>query len=99
MQLPGRGTRVRELTRLLVCGGLRDAGSVASLSMQGSLTSNGRCAVSHLSGYPAAVGVGSFAIQLRLVNMALPYVLTGSFDWNSRLLMASEGDSVPGKLS
>ena len=75
----------------------------ASLSMQGSLISNGRSAVSHLSGYPAAVGVGPFAVQLRVVwsyiNMGLPYVLTGPSDWNSRLVVACEGDSMPGKLS
>ena len=64
--------------------------------MQGPLISNDRCAVSHLSGYPAAVDVDPFAVQLKVVwgyiNMALPYELIGSSDWNSRLTVACEGE-------
>ena len=84
-------------------GRLASCRKYASLSMQGSLISNGQCAVSHLSGYPAAVGVDPFAVQLRVVwgyiSLALPYGTTGSSDWHSRLIVACEGESMPGKLT
>ena len=60
------------------------------------LSSNGQSAVSHLSGYPDAVGVGPlFAIQLTVVygrfNLSL---LTWSFDWDTIPLDACEGGSI-----
>ena len=80
-----------------------DAGSITSLSMQGPLSSNNQSAVSHLAGYPDAVGVGLFAIQPTVVyghfNLSLLYVLIRSLNWNSRLLEACEEGSILGKLS